>query len=731
MSKKNLVVVSNRLPVTVTKENGKLKFTASPGGLATAMSSVKTEEDMQWVGWPGIIAEDLTAAEKREITDRLKEYNSTPVFLTADQIENFYEGYSNETLWPLFHYFQSLAQYSEQHWRVYKEVNRLYAKSVKKMAAKDSTIWVHDYHLTLVPRELRIALPHSSIGFFLHIPFPSFEIFRLLPHRKEILEGILGADLVGFHIYDYVRHFVSSVMRTLGYESRNGVINYHSRDVRADAFPIGIDYTKFQRGIASSEVKEEVDILNQHYKNKKVILSVDRLDYSKGIAQRLEAFERFLKKNPQRLGKVSLVMIAVPSRTEVNAYKDLRDQIEQTVSRINGRYATTEWIPVAYQFQNLPFEKLIALYAKADVALVTPVRDGMNLVAKEYVASKTDTPGVLILSELAGAADELPEALIVNPNDSHSIVIAIEKALAMPLRQQKVRLAAMQRRISSYDVQKWANDFLDQLQESKLEQTASKRKLLNSDDVDYIINSSKKAARRLIVLDYDGTLKPFVKSPRPSAASPSQELLKVLSKLSKKATTDVYVISGRTREALQQWFGELPVKLVAEHGYWIKDNGKWINREVNTEGYKRLVLPLMIKYTERTPSAVIEDKSSSLVWHYRNVNPEMAYARKRNLKRDLSEVLSGSGAGVFSGHKILEVKPESVNKGVIVQEILNKNGFDFLLCAGDDYTDEDMFSSLPASDTIFSIKVGLGETAAQYQVLTAEDLLSLLQKLTY
>lgn len=729
MSDQKFIVVSNRLPVTIKKQDGKLTFSPSPGGLATAMSSVETDGDMLWVGWPGIPSEELTTADKRIITKKLKDYNCFPVFLTAQQVEEFYEGYSNETLWPLFHYFHSIAQFNESHWEAYQKVNSLFAKAVLKFTSADTTIWVHDYHLLLLPEMLRKAQPQSSIGFFLHIPFPSFEIFRLLPHREDILRGLMGADLVGFHIYDYARHFTSSVQRTLGSKVRNGSIAYGDRIVKADAFPIGIDYDKFKDAVASPEVTNEIKHLKDHYKGQKIILSVDRLDYSKGIAHRLEAFELFLKKNPQQHKKVTMVMIAVPSRTEVSAYKDLRDNIEQTISRINGTYATVDWTPVSYQFQNQPFNDLVALYAIADVALVTPIRDGMNLVAKEYIAAKQTTTGVLILSELTGAIDELQESLVVNPNDTAAIVDAIKQALTMPLRQKKERIAAMQRRISSYDVQRWASDFLEQLEQLKQQTDQQNSKLLTRSQTQTIAQDYKSSRKRLIVLDYDGTLRHFVGSAQPTAAKPTRAVIQLLTQLGNDPNNTVYIVSGRPRTALDQWFESLPVNLIAEHGYWVKQDNTWVNHDVNTE-YKMHIMPTLIKYTERTPGSTLEDKSSSLVWHYRNVSPELAYVRKRNLKHDLLSQIDQTAISVYNGNKIIEIKPKSINKGAVVSSITKESDYDFVLCAGDDYTDEDMFAALHTAKAGHTIKVGIGDTEAAHQVKSVDDLVALLQEIT-
>lgn len=723
----DFIIVSNRLPVSVTKQNGELVFTPSSGGLATAMSSLdaKNADSRLWIGWPGIASDDLTASEKSTITRKLRANNCVPVFLSRDQIKNFYEGYANDTLWPLFHYFQSVAQFDTHYWTAYQVVNKLYAKAVSRVAGPQATIWVHDYHLMLLPLLIRKSIPQSSICFFLHIPFPSYEIFRLLPERQAILEGLLGADLIGFHTYDYARYFMSSVLRTLGYENHNGEIPLDGHVVHVDAFPIGIDYQKFTSALVNPTVKDEITVLRNHYKNQQIILSVDRLDYSKGISQRLRAFEDFLQQNPKYHKKVSLIIIAVPSRTEVQAYKDLRSAIEQSVSRINGSYGTVDWTPISYQFKNLPFEQVVALFAAADIALVTPMRDGMNLVAKEYVASKQYARGVLILSELTGAADELQEAISVSPNDSKALIAAIKTALTMPKGEQERRMRSMQQRISQYTLQRWAKDMIEQLTYTKQLQASRTSKLLSSQDHAKIVASAKRAAHRMIFLDYDGTLMPFVDSPDAASSKPTTRLMRLLADLSTLPNTDLCIVSGRSREALQSWFKKLPITLVAEHGAWVRQHGEWAQGLFSFQQYKKVLLPILEHFAERTPGAIIEEKNFALVWHYRNVTPELAYARNASLRHELALVLADTDIGVFSGSKILEIKPREIQKGAAVGELLANNKPDFILCAGDDYTDEDMFTSVP--EEAVTIKIGQKETAARFQSASIQELRKLLE----
>lgn len=715
------------MPITVRKEGGKLIFTKSSGGLATAMSSLEDTGETLWIGWPGIDSDILSTADKAKIAKELKKNNCHPVHLSGDLVRAFYEGYANDTLWPLFHYFQQSVQYKEEYWSAYKAANELFSRAVAKYAEPDATIWVHDYHFLLLPALLRKRLPGASIGFFLHIPFPSYEIFRLLPERRDILEGMLGADLLGFHIYDYARHFLSSCLRMLGLESSYGLVEYEGRTILTDAFPIGLDYKKFIRTLKIPEAKSEMAAIADTYKGRKIILSVDRLDYSKGIMQRLEAFDLFLKENQSYHKKVALVMVAVPSRTEVKTYQDLRNSIELLVSRINGTYGTVDWTPVSYQFRNLPFEQVVALYAEADVMLVTPLRDGMNLVAKEYVASKQDNKGVLILSELAGAIDELPEAISVNPNNIRSIKNAIRTALKMPNTEKHQRLIAMRRRISSYTVQRWATDFLEQLHHIKQYQMEQSEKLLTNADEVRIKQGFTKARQRLFILDYDGTIRNFVSSPDPNKAKPPIKLKRLLNKIIDVPNTKLCIVSGRTKQALDGWFHDMPITLVAEHGAWIKVDKKWVTITSSFDEHKAGIITLLKQYADRTAGAEIEEKDYSVVWHFRNVPTELAYVRNLNLWRDLQTLLAGSDINVYSGNKVIEIKPEQINKGEAVKRILTDNPSDFILCAGDDYTDEDMFVALP--DNAVTIKVGAGSTAATYQLGKNAALVQLLQNL--
>jgi trehalose 6-phosphate synthase/phosphatase len=727
MTKYAFVTVSNRLPISASKENGELSFSISSGGLATAMASLSID-NAAWVGWCGVATEDLNSKEKAAIKEEFSKHNALPVFLTKKQIELYYDGYANDTLWPLFHYFQSVAKYEDEYFEAYSEVNEAFAKVVKQYAESDARIWIHDYHLMLLPSLIRSRIKDATIGFFLHIPFPSFEIFRLLPERTMILRGLLGADVIGFHVFDYARHFSSSVQRLLGITGRDGFIEYEGRIIRIGTYPIGIDYKKFVKTEASKAVKKQRSLLAKNYKKQQLILSIDRLDYSKGIPQRLEAFRQLLANHPEYHGKIRLLMIAVPSRTSVESYQRLRDVIEQTVSRINGTYGTVDWAPISYQFQNRPFDEIVALYAAADVMLVTPIRDGMNLVAKEYVAAKQHDSGVLVLSEMAGAVDELPEALAINPNSSRSIADALHTALSMPRREQKKRMDSMQKRIKEFDIHAWGESFVKDLERAAAGENKPLDKSLTGENRQRLKAEFIAAKRRLVILDYDGTIKPFLSSPSTLVGFPSLKLQWTLRRLALDRSNTVAIVSGRVRQALVLWFRGMRIELAAEHGAWIRFGGKWRRTNNDFKDVKRPLLQIMNEYTSRTTGSDVEEKEYSLVWHYRNVEPELAYRRASKLRQELQNIAPAESVGVFSGDKIIEVRPLNINKGKVVEQLIQRHNPDFIFCAGDDYTDEDMFKVL-GSDA-FTIKVGPGDTSARYRLDDASELIDLVEELS-
>ena len=732
-----LLVVSNRLPITVVEQEGKLVFQESVGGLVSGLSaylgSLKdssfTKSEYIWVGWPGISVDRKSKEELEELTAKaLSEFRSYPVFLTEGSMDKFYQGFCNKIIWPLFHYFPSYTVYDESFWLHYKCVNKIFCEAVMKVVKPDDVVWIHDYHLMLLPQLLRENMPDISIGFFLHIPFPSFELFRLLPvkWRSEILEGLLGADLIGFHTHDYTQYFLRCVLRILGYEHNMGEIFLRDRVIKAETLPMGIDFQRFYTAASCPEVQKEKEQLVKTLSDFKVVLSIDRLDYTKAIINRLQGYQIFLQKNPQWHRKVILLLVVVPSRIGVEHYQQIKKQIDEFVGKVNGQFGDIGWTPILYQYRFVPFHPLVALYAVSNVALITPVRDGMNLIAKEYVATKVDKTGVLILSEMAGAAKELGEAIIINPNSVEEIAGALKEALEMPEEKQVKCNEIMQNRLRRYDVVRWADEFILELLSIKDEQKKFNARLLGPSIREQLLKDFKKAIKRLIFLDYDGTLAPFTTYPQ--MAKPSEDLLKILKHLSEDSVNDIVLTSGRDKDTLKNWFGALNIAIVAEHGVWIKEkNENWRLIKPLTNDWKPRIRPILEMYTDRLPGAFIEEKEFSIVWHYRAADPELASLRAKELVDDLINFTANIDVQVLQGSKVVEIRCAGVNKGIAAMHFISKNNFDFMLAMGDDYTDEDLFKVLP--QTAYSIKVGMTQSYARFNLRKHIEATRLLEQL--
>jgi len=732
--RRRLVVVSNRLPFTASVENGKLQFSQSAGGLATGISAfldsykyhLPIREEHLWVGWPGGTIDESFRQELRARS--LSKHQSYPVLLSEEDMDLFYLGFCNKTLWPLFHYFPSYTVYNDEYWQNYKKVNQFFADTLLEILQPNDIVWIQDYHLMLLPLMLRRHRPDGLTGFFLHTPFPSFEIFRLLPRqwKEDLLSGMLGADLIGFHTYEYTHHFLQSVLRTLGFDHTMGRLTLPYHVVKVDTFPMGIDFDRFFKASTCDETESEKATLRSTLGNSKAILSVDRLDYSKGILNRLQGYELFLELYPEFREKVVLIALVVPSRIGVDQYESMKKQIEEYVGRINGKYGSVGWTPVVYQFKNLSIYPLSALYAVSDVALVTPLRDGMNLIAKEYIASRTDKTGVLVLSEMAGSSKELGEAIIVNPNDRLEIAEALKTALQMPIDEQKRRNTIMQDRLRRYDVVRWAGEFVDSLGAMKAVQEDFNAKILTTAGRKLLVEQYHSSSRRLLFLDHDGTLVPFVR--RPHQAAPTQSLIDLLFKLAANAKNHVVLISGRDRGTLHGWFGNLPVALVAEHGFWLKEVGsEWQAIKLTNPAWKAPLLPVIQHYVDRLPGSFIEEKENSLAWHYRPADPDQAAQIAAELTDHLVSFTANIDVQVLQGSKVVEVRHGGVNKGMAAMHWITKENYGFVMGIGDDWTDEDLFAVLPK--TAFSLRVGVSNTKAQHNLRDVNEVLSLLSSL--
>ncbi len=727
------IIISNRLPLQLKIRDNSIETTPSVGGLATGMKSVHSQNNSIWIGWSGLTEEEFNLDLKNQVNIALAKHQCVGVPLTQDDIEGFYYGFSNNTLWPLFHYFMEYTEFEKSTWNTYQQVNQKFADIVLENLDDGDTVWVHDYQLLLLPEMIRKKKPNVSIGFFLHIPFPSYEVFRTIPCREELLKGMLGADLLGFHTYDYERHFLSSVQRILGYEISFNNIHLDNRIIKVDSFPMGIDYNKFhdaaeahnnQEKKDQTEIQREIDKhLNKSKNQAKLILSIDRLDYTKGIANRLRAFEYFLDKYPQFKGKARLVMLAVPSRSDVPQYQRLKNEIDQLVGRINGKFAEVSWTPIWYFYRSMPFENLIDLYTSSEVALLTPIRDGMNLVAKEYIASKVDKKGVLILSEMTGASNEMSEALIINPNNFEEIADTLKFALEMPEEEQIKRNNALQKRLQRYNVEKWANDFMEALEGIKNDTKEYSLKKVSDSIQSAMTSDFNKAKNKVLFIDYDGTLVQFEKLPE--NAKPTQRVFDLLDALHEQPNTKVIIITGRDRDTIQKWFGHKEYTLITEHGAWLKEGKKdWELMERVDNKWFGSILPILESFTDRTPGSLVEEKRYSLAWHFRNVDPDLGKRRANSLKTTIQQLIANHNLEILEGDKVLEIKVSGVSKGKSASKMLLGTSYDFIFAIGDDWTDEHLFRELPEST--YTIKVGLKKTVAKYYVQDIDQVHELL-----
>jgi trehalose 6-phosphate synthase/phosphatase len=708
-----LLIVANRLPITVTATETGVEVQRSMGGLATGLMRPHEQSDGLWIGWSGAPG-DLDAERQARLDEELAAMRLVNVPLSSDQVTQFYEGFSNGVLWPLFHYLLDQVPLHVSHWEGYVEANEAFADVVAAHYRPGDLIWVHDYQLLLLPGLLRDRLPGARIGFFLHIPFPSEELFRTLPARDRLLQGMLGADLVGFHTPAYLRHFATSLTDILGHSVEIDRVQVPGREVRLGVFPMGVDAASFAAMAADPAVEAEARTIRGDG-SARILVGVDRLDYTKGIPRRLLAYERMLEIHPELRKRVRLVQVAVPSRTNVGAYQDFRALVDGLVGRINGAFGTPRWVPVHYIFRALSESELVALYRAADVMLVTPLRDGMNLVAKEFIASRVDGDGVLVLSEFAGASWELPEALQVNPYDVDGAAEVFYRALGMPREERRARLTPLRTRVQTFDVHRWVASFLEQLSELT---PAGPRSGPAAGAVAVHRALSCRLAETdslLLLLDYDGTLVPF--TPTPELARPDRELLALLRALASRPDTEVHVVSGRPQNTLEEWLGELPVWLHAEHGFVSRDpeTRQWVPAAELGGSWREPVLAILREITQRTPGSLVEIKAAALAWHYRMADQETGARRANELRLHLNQLLSNQPVEILAGNRVVEIRPYGVHKGRIVPPLTpERQAATAILAIGDDRTDEDLFGALPPE--AITVRVGPGTTRARFRL---------------
>jgi trehalose 6-phosphate synthase/phosphatase len=718
------IIVANRLPVTFRVRDGWPQLVPSAGGLVSGLRGVHQRSESLWVGWPGDTSA-LGPHETARLATALARDRIVAVTLPTGEAEAFYEGFSNAVLWPLFHYQLDRVAADARHWSAYRTVNERFAEAAAAQYQHGDVLWVHDYQLMLVPQLLRDRLPDARIGFFLHIPFPSYEVFRTLPWRRELLRGMLGADLVGMHTFSYVRYFAHAVQHLLGVDANVDRITVDDRAVRVGAFPLGVDARYFAELAADPRVDAEVSALRSGVQGRRIVLGVDRLDYTKGIPRRLLAFERLLERQPELASEVRLVQVAVPSRDGAREYRKFRRELDELVGRLNARFGDTDSLPIHYLHRSISPYQLSGLYRAADVMLVTALRDGMNLVAKEFVASRIDDDGVLVLSEFAGAAEELGEALLINPYDIDAVADSILQALEMQPAERRARMRALRRRVTARTAGRWAEVFLSTLDRHG----TAPREVHAGQSAQLLRQRITRVADPVLLLDYDGTLVPL--ATLPDLARPDAALLDAMRELGR--TLVVHVVSGRRREDLQEWFDNLPVTLWAEHGAWrrLPADGTWERVASDSATWLPGIRTLLEEFAACTPGALVEEKSVSIAWHYRAADPEFGERQARELRLLLMDALRNEAADILQGSKVIEVRPRGIHKGRVVDYILREvRDPARIVAVGDDRTDEEMFAAVPPDG--ITVHVGPGPSRAAYRLpdtAAVRDLLRLLARL--
>jgi len=704
------LLISNRLPLTYNDKSH--EFTASSGGLVSAIKGLDASSIGHRFEWMGIMTDDIDA-EKIEQLKKIPfgDFKCHPIIVPKESYHFYYNCFCNNVIWPLFHYERSLVMHSENGWKHYQEINSLVAEQIVKIANDDDIIWVHDFHFFLVPGLVREKRPELKIGFFLHIPFPSSEIFRELPQRKEIIQSLAQCDLVGFHDLSYMNHFQSSLQRILG-ES-----NHDLNERKWGVYPISIDSQHFIELTKKEETKDFVNKYKATKKDMMWILGVDRLDYIKGLKMKLQAFGEFLRRYPEQKEKVQMVQIVIPSRTDVPEYLQLKEQVEQLVSSINGEFGSPTYMPVFYLYHSVSEYELSALYQLSEVMHIGSRRDGMNLVCLEYVVSQQlESPGTLLLSEFTGAHSTMSYAISINPWNIEETADKIQEALTRDINQRKSEMKSMQDFLLKYNSSEWARFFLRDL----LREGNHQKIIPLSKEGQFNWMKELKGKNILFFCDFDGTLSP-IKS-LPSQVSLNEKTKEIIKKIGQTNKCQFVVVSGRDKDYMERQFitKELNVSLGACHGaYQYKpETNEWVNlASHDSTKWKESVIDVLKLYTSRTPGSFFEDKGHAVAWHYRNSPQEFAEFLANKLYLELEETLKSQPVVVTKGKKVIEVRSTHASKGLFVQQWLQNSQTkpDIVIALGDDTTDEDMFLVLEEQNLPhYCIRVGTEKTNASY-----------------
>ncbi|XP_072995917.1 probable alpha,alpha-trehalose-phosphate synthase [UDP-forming] 9 [Typha latifolia] len=780
--KERKVIVANFLPLISIKDQttGQWCFTMDEDSiLLQLVDGFSSDAEVVYVG---SLKVDIDPGEQEEVAQKLlKEHGCIPTFLHPDLQKKFYHGFCKQQLWPLFHYMLPICLdkgdlFDRSLFQAYISANIIFAdKVMEAIKSDDDYVWVHDYHLMLLPTFLRRRLNRVKLGFFLHSPFPSSEIYRTLPVRDEILKSLLNADLIGFQTFDYARHFLSCCSRMLGlnYESKRGYIGleYFGRTVSIKILPVGVHVGRLESVLRLPATVSKVQEIEQRFNGKMLILGVDDMDIFKGISLKLLGLELLLERNPKLRGKVVLVQIVNPARSTGKDVKEASEEAISVAERINAHYGAADYKPVVLIDYPIPFYETIAFYVAAECCIVNAVRDGMNLVPYNYIVCRQgteetdkcrgldkDSPhtSTLIVSEFVGCSPSLSGAFRVNPWSVEDVADAICKATDLTLSERQMRHEKHYRYVSSHHVAYWARSFAQDLERACknhynlrcwaigfglnfriIALSPGFRKL----SVDHIARSYKTANRRAIFLDYDGTIMPEASINK----IPSTEIISILDSLCSDPKNTVFIVSGRGRTSLSEWFSSCErLGIAAEHGYFIRWSkaSEWETSSVILDSeWKKIAEPVMTLYTETTDGSFIEAKESALVWHHQYADQDFGSCQAKELLDHLESVLANEPVVVKRGQHIVEVKPQGASKGLTVEKLIGRlvnyqKPPDFLMCIGDDRSDEDMFeiinnaassSLLPVAPEVFACTVGQKPSKAKYYVDDTSEVIRLLE----
>ncbi|MAZ47517.1 MAG: hypothetical protein CME65_03075 [Halobacteriovoraceae bacterium] len=715
------IIVSNRLPFSLAGSPDKKtqKIKQSSGGLVTAINGIKTKNEIRWIG---SLAPGINENHIKNFKSKKNVSFSYPV-ISEELYDAYYNGFCNDVLWPLLHYETDLIQYKKENYDAYVKVNRIFAQHIAKVAKKNDVIWINDFHLFMTPQFIKEINPSLKVGFFLHVPFPSSELYRELPCRKELLEALLYSDLIGFHDFSYLRHLSSAAYNVLGYESSLLDIETPRQSVKLGVYPVSIDTQDFMNKAVSKKTSSIIEEYQLKKGRQRKILGVDRLDYSKGIPHKLKAFKKFLEDNPQMVGKVQLTQIAVPSRTEVPEYIKLRHEVERLVSEINGKFSKINYIPVKYIFDSVSVFELMALYRSSDVLFITSKRDGMNLVCLEYiVAQDARNPGVVLLSEYAGASSTLSHATLINPMNIGETANKLGQALNQSLSERKKNHQVMLDYLKGYTATDWARAFITHLERDVNQRVSSALCLDKAEERKKIIKKNKNGSK-VLLLDFDGTLSPIQE--KPDQVKLSIKIRRLLKSLSEENETEVVIVTGRDKNFIVKQLKGLKVYIACEHGASFYDykNNKWRQLAASkNKPWLKDAKRIFEQYERRTPNSFVEEKEFALCWHYRQSPNDFAEFQARKLLLDLGITLAHEPVTVSRGKKIVEVKSLEANKGYFTDWFLERyvDSQAKIIAMGDDRTDEDMFKALERRGE--TIKIGHSESSYAKFYLSDQDL---------